>query len=74
MPGGRGKLTDIALSLNNAKHKKIAKAIKMSIDHGYIVNASMIDIGVAYQNCNHPKSLNDIWCHALEVHKVDWSY
>lgn len=75
MPGGRGKLTEVALSLNNEKHTEVAHAIKMALDHNnYVINASVDQLGIAYTNCKHTDSLTDVWCHAVETGKIIWEY
>lgn len=82
MPGGgRGTLTEIAISLNHEKHTEIAEAIKMAIeivlpsgDDGYQIDTSPRDIGTAFQNCNNTDSLRDVYCHALEHKKVVLEY
>lgn len=73
MPGGRGTILDIAYSLNDSKHAKIAKAVKTAIDKGYrISNTSVTMVGAAYSKCKHPADLTDIWSHASSKGAVDW--
>lgn len=76
MPGGRGTLLDIAASLNNDKPVEVKAAIMTAIDSGdyVIVNTSVAIIGAAYDKCDNPKELLEIWMCALDKHAVDWGY
>jgi len=74
MPGGRGTPLQLADALNFPKHKQIAKAIKMAMDNNeYIIQASLGTLGAGLDKCQHEDTFIDVWCHALETHKVDWS-
>ncbi len=74
MAGGRGTLLDIASALNEPKHKKIAKAIKMAINDGYRVSGVSVQIiSASYAKCKNPKELTSVWCHALERQAVDYA-
>lgn len=76
MPGGgRGNFLDIAIKLNSSKSAEIAKAVKMAIDNEeYRISGMTIShLGDGFDICANASALTDVWCHAIQKHKVDWS-
>ena len=71
MPGGRGTILDIASALNSKKSSAIAEGIKVWINTGYRVDASVSILGAAFDKCDHEKVLLDVWCHASNQGAVD---
>lgn len=75
MPGGRGTLLHIAVSLNEDSHEEIKDSWIIAIDSGYRVQiTSGTELGAAFGVCDHAKNLSEIWCHANSKGAVDWDY
>lgn len=76
MPGGRGTLIDVAVSLNGDDTKKAQEAIKMAIDRDeyMITGASLNSLRAAIDISDDVDAFIEIWCYALEKRKVDWGY
>ena len=78
MPGGRGRLLEVAKTLNGKdddRATRISIAVKNAIEQKeYRIGATVTEIGESFAGCDQPAHLMTIWCLALERGAVDWEY